>query len=178
MSVSPKTNRRQGASGERRRALERPVNDALLEETCRRVLEVVDAETIILFGSHAYGSPTGESDVDLMIVADTHEPWNEIASRVYGQLGPRRFALDVVVRTPRQIAAAFTDDGFDPFLREVWRQGRFLYERDDGHKKDGCARRAMTVLLRWRLSRDVEPDLRISCAFIASRPRRSMSRPF
>lgn len=110
------------------RVLSPPVNDDLLQEMCRRILDVVDAERIVLFGSHAYGSPTEDSDIDLLVVADTDEHPHRVASRIYGQLSPRRISLDVVVRTPAQIVDAF-GEGFDPFLREVWRKGRFLYER-------------------------------------------------
>lgn len=134
MSASPKPPTVEDRSIALTAMLTPPVDAALLEEMCRRIREVVDVEKIILFGSHAYGSPTDDSDVDLLVVADTGEHWHQVASRVHGRLAPRLVSLDVVVRTPRQIAAAFTDDGFDPFLREVCRKGKVLYERDNGHR--------------------------------------------
>ncbi len=112
--------------------LERPVDDALLAEICRRIRETVDIETIILFGSHAYGNPTSDSDIDLLVVAATDENHFNVAARIYGALSPRRVGVDIVVRTPEQIQRTLA--GFDPFMREVWKKGKRLYERVGGHK--------------------------------------------
>src|SRR5262249_7475784 len=43
---------------------------AYIRKLCRRIAETYKPEKIILFGSHAYGTPTPESDVDLLVVMD------------------------------------------------------------------------------------------------------------
>ena len=34
-------------------------------------------QRIILFGSHAWGNPTEESDIDLLIIKDTDKPFHK-----------------------------------------------------------------------------------------------------
>ena len=41
---------------------------SLLEEITRRLAAEFQPERVILFGSHAWGSPTDGSDVDLMVI--------------------------------------------------------------------------------------------------------------
>ena len=128
MSVSPKHDTAENRIIALAAMLTPPVDEALLSEICRRILRVVDAERIVLFGSHAYGSPTRDSDIDVLVVAQSDHR-HRLATEIYGTLYPRLVSIDIVVRTYMQIAAAFTDDGFDPFLREVWRKGKVLHER-------------------------------------------------
>lgn len=45
-----------------------PVTDALVERVVRAIVETVDPEQIILFGSHARGTQRADSDIDLLIV--------------------------------------------------------------------------------------------------------------
>ena len=52
---------------------------------------------IYLFGSHAYGSPTEESDIDLMIVVHDGIDSLKIMRAVSAGLMNRRVSLDVLV---------------------------------------------------------------------------------
>jgi hypothetical protein len=44
-------------------------------------------------------------------------------------LRPRPFSLDILVKTPDEVAQALTKG--DSFLRDIVTQGRVLYERSD-----------------------------------------------
>ncbi len=44
------------------------LHTALLEEIVRRIVAALQPETIYLYGSHAYGQPHEDSDVDLLVV--------------------------------------------------------------------------------------------------------------
>lgn len=46
----------------------------ILDNIVNRLRQDYEPEQIILFGSYAYGKPTDESDLDLLIVKDTSEP--------------------------------------------------------------------------------------------------------
>lgn len=46
----------------------------ILDNIVSRLRQDYEPEQIILFGSYAYGNPTDESDLDLLIVKDTCEP--------------------------------------------------------------------------------------------------------
>ena len=47
--------------------------EVYLKEAVRRIIENFNPEKIILFGSYAYGQPTADSDMDLMVIMDTDE---------------------------------------------------------------------------------------------------------
>jgi len=60
----------------------------LLEEVIRRLVEGLQPDQIILFGSYAYGQPTEGSDLDLMIiVSESSEPAHRRDQKAYGCVG-------------------------------------------------------------------------------------------
>ncbi len=54
---------------------------------------------IYLFGSHAWGTPNNDSDLDLLIVKDT-ENTREMAREIDSYLFPRDYLIDVLIENP------------------------------------------------------------------------------
>ncbi len=82
-------------------------------------------EKIVLFGSYAYGKPTSDSDVDLLVILrfrgrDSRKAF-EIRSRF---LTP--FPLDLLVRKPEFIRSRLKER--DMFIELVLTRGQVLYE--------------------------------------------------
>jgi predicted nucleotidyltransferase len=98
-----------------------------LPEVVQRLVLALHPEKIILFGSHAYGQPGADSDVDLLVVMETDERPAQRIARVSALLSPRPFPVDIVVRTPGELARDLRRT--DPFMHEVVEKGRILYER-------------------------------------------------
>src|SRR5713101_3327402 len=75
---------------------------AVIRKFVRAVAERFDPEKIILFGSHAYGEPHADSDVDILVVMPAR---NEIdqAVRIDRVIDPF-FPLDLIVCTPKNMA--------------------------------------------------------------------------
>jgi len=73
-----------------------------IEEFGRRIGRQFGAERIILFGSYADGSPTDDSDIDLLIVAETSLPPNERYAAVRRLLADVPAAFDIIVKTPEE----------------------------------------------------------------------------
>src|SRR5437667_11348118 len=85
-------------------------------------------EQIILFGSHAYGTPHADSDVDILVIMPAR---NELDMAVKIRLTVEyNFPLDLLVRTPKNLAWRLAEG--DWFLREVMKRGKVLYEKDHG----------------------------------------------
>ncbi len=87
-------------------------------------------QKVILFGSYAYGQPTPDSDVDIMVVMP-HEGRSidkaiEIRLKVYAYV---RFPLDLLVRSQEELDRRVALG--DWFLREVTAKGKVLYESAD-----------------------------------------------
>ncbi|MCL4559418.1 MAG: nucleotidyltransferase domain-containing protein [Chloroflexi bacterium] len=98
-----------------------------LGEVTRRIVVELNPKQIILFGSHAYGHPTSESDVDLLIVMESEERPARRAALVSRLLRPRPFAMDIIVRTPFEIQHRLRIG--DQFIQDVMSRGKVLYER-------------------------------------------------
>ncbi|MFV1967544.1 MAG: nucleotidyltransferase domain-containing protein [Pirellulaceae bacterium] len=99
----------------------------VIEKLAERVAREFAPERIILFGSYASGSPTADSDVDLLVlVGHTGKSWRE-ATRIRNVLKPG-FPLDLLVRSPEELECRLSQG--DPFFREIVEHGKVLYEAD------------------------------------------------
>lgn len=101
---------------------------AVIRRYAKQVAERFEPEKIILFGSHAYGTPHADSDVDILIVMPAR---NEIdqAVRIDRVIDPQ-FPLDLIVCTPKNVAWRLKEG--DSFLQEIMTKGKVLYEKADG----------------------------------------------
>ena len=84
---------------------------------------------IILFGSYAYGTPTGDSDVDLLVVMRCKGRPLDAALNVRRAVDAG-FPLDLIVRTPAEVRKRLALGDF--FLREVVDKGIILYDTAHG----------------------------------------------
>lgn len=107
----------------------------LLEPTPGRIkalaLEIArqfHPQKILLFGSYAYGKPTPDSDVDLLVIMETRLSTLRQAAEIAQAVG-HPFPLDILVRTPKQVQERTASGDF--FLREVLAKGKLLYEATD-----------------------------------------------
>ena len=76
------------------------VSRDLLEEMTRRLVAELQPEQIILFGSHAWGRPDEDSDVDLLvIVPHADDKPTERARRAYRCLRGLMVPADILVKT-------------------------------------------------------------------------------
>jgi uncharacterized protein len=70
-----------------------------IREVVNRIVEHAHPQRVILFGSHAWGAPTPDSDVDLLVVMEfLGKPW-KTASALRG-FARASFPMDLLVRTP------------------------------------------------------------------------------
>jgi predicted nucleotidyltransferase len=84
---------------------------------------------ILLFGSYAYGNPTEDSDVDLLVIMDRTRLNGERMSVRIRHAIPRDFPLDLLVRTPFDVARRLRWG--DPFICEVFEKGKVLYKANN-----------------------------------------------
>jgi predicted nucleotidyltransferase len=79
------------------------VNQEVLEEIIRRVVETAQPERIILFGSAARGEMGPNSDVDLLVVKRGKFDQGRLTEDIYQTLYGVGQAVDVVVVTAEQV---------------------------------------------------------------------------
>ncbi len=85
-------------------------------------------DKIILFGSYAYGAPTEDSDVDLMVVKRHSGSPCQLATRIRLAVRPR-FPMDLLVRSPAQLEKGRLEN--DWFVIDVLEKGIVLHDRSN-----------------------------------------------
>ncbi len=120
-----------------------------IQATCDDIVREFAPLQVILFGSHAYGTPREYSDVDLLVVMAIPESETRRQERAIRERIPRRFSMDLLVRSPNEIAYRLSHN--DWFLREIIEKGEVLYESANffikAVKKEPCAVNPLT--LEW-----------------------------
>ena len=101
------------------------VSSKEIQATCEDIVREFSPLQVILFGSYAYGTPSEDSDVDLLVVmpipkSDFRKKAVEIRQRI-----PYRFGMDLLVRSPEEIAYRVSYN--DWFLREITEKGKLLH---------------------------------------------------
>lgn len=86
------------------------ITEEQIQAVVRRIVEGYAPDRIILFGSYAYGEPTENSDLDLLIIKKNAEAKrSERSVAVWQHLWSSEFpAMDILIRTPTEIDKAAT----------------------------------------------------------------------
>ncbi len=107
------------------------ISDKEVKDTILKIVEKIKKEyqpdSIILFGSYAYGKPDRDSDIDLLIIKDTHDrPIDRrvAVSRIVSD--PKRLIpFEPIVLTPKEVKERIEIG--DQFLKEILQKGEVLY---------------------------------------------------
>ena len=100
-------------------------------------LKQTHPEKIILFGSYAYGDPTIDSDLDILIVTgDDYIPSSFAEkSKIYLRIShaiseiKEKFPVDLIVHTKAMHSKFIETNSL--FARELLTNGKILYEKDN-----------------------------------------------
>ena len=92
------------------------------------VLKFVPARCIYLFGFHAYGAPTKESDIDIYVVTpDDTKEFSMLYAKIRGDLSKKKiFFIDLSLATESTFNTRRTNRMFES---TIYQKGRILYER-------------------------------------------------
>ena len=102
---------------------------AQIQDLSNQIAREFSPERIVLFGSHARGEPTAESDVDLLVVMPHRGSGIHAAADIMRRTLPG-FPVDFIVRSPEELERRLEQGDF--FLRDVMAEGTVLYEAPDG----------------------------------------------
>ena len=102
------------------------VDRAQIRKFSQAVAQQFRPNKIVLFGSYAYGKPTDDSDVDLLVIMSRTRARGERMSVRIRHAVRRNFPLDLLVRTPSEVGKRLRWG--DGFLQEVMEKGEVLYE--------------------------------------------------
>ena len=98
----------------------------IIKKVLEKIIQDYQPTKIILFGSYAYGHPSSTSDIDLLIIKDSHQ------RRIDRFCEVRRIIRDIkgisiqpLVFTKKELRERLKIG--DEFIKEIWRRGQILY---------------------------------------------------
>jgi len=104
----------------------RAERQVLLEHELERIVMVLrqmGARRVILFGSVARDDIGAWSDLDLIVVLNSDQPFIKRLGLLYERIQPR-VGLDLLAYTPQEFEALRER----PFIRQALQEGKVLYE--------------------------------------------------
>ena len=104
----------------------RRIPSSVRKEVIRRLVDEFHPEKIYLFGSHAWGKPNADSDMDLLvIVSSSHQKPIQRAVRAQHSLRGVKVPVDVLVKTRKE---------FEQYAKvkasleaQISREGKLMY---------------------------------------------------
>jgi uncharacterized protein len=94
-------------------------------DVCGTIASQFKPRKIILFGSYAYGTPTADSDVDLLIITPYRGESHKIATQIRMAIDIP-FPADILVRSPAEFRTRIRLNDF--FMRDIEQRGEVLYD--------------------------------------------------
>lgn len=104
------------------------VSKRAIKQVAKEIVEHFHPRQVILFGSYAYGTPTANSDVDLLIIMETKERNLPQALKISRAIS-HPFLMDLVVLKPQEVQTRL--EVGDLVLREILAKGEILFEAGD-----------------------------------------------
>lgn len=106
------------------KAQKKVLNEEILQEIVRRIVEVAKPEKIIVFGSAARGEMGPDSDLDLLVIKSCKNR-RETARAIRRKLIGIGIAKDVIVATPEDIERY--KDSIGLIYRPALTEGKVIY---------------------------------------------------
>lgn len=100
-----------------------PMRD--IQHYCDGIAAAFKPLKIILFGSYAYGQPTEDSDVDVMVVMPKKRYRRDLGYRVRTKV-PAGFPVDILVEPDDKLARRIADR--ECFILDITEKGKVMYE--------------------------------------------------
>jgi len=99
-----------------------------IEGLACRIAREFRPQKIVLLGSYARGTPTDESDVDLLVILPFEGKPLHQSLEILNRVNPP-FSVDLLARRPDDTARRYAEG--DPLIREAMDRGKVLYEQND-----------------------------------------------
>jgi uncharacterized protein len=114
------------------------LDSALLDRMVARLVAEFHPEQIILFGSHAWGTPNPDSDIDLcVIISESDERPIKRMQRACKAIGIMGISSDILVKTRQEIDCF--KDVISSFERQILTKGKVIYDGGKMHRHSKLA---------------------------------------
>ena len=100
----------------------------IIQNMVQKLVTEYAPQKVILFGSHSYGSPGPDSDIDFLIIKETSERfidrWTAVL-RILTGMHPS-IPVEVFVLTPQEVENRLAVG--DQFIEDIMEKGEVLYD--------------------------------------------------
>jgi len=103
------------------------INESSIKKINDIIIKNYSPDKIIIFGSYAHGTPTENSDLDILIIKDTRLPRIKRTNDLRKHFRGLKIPLDILVYTHKEINKY--KNVKTSFIYDVIKNGRIVYER-------------------------------------------------
>lgn len=103
------------------------LDEGLVRDILRRIVDAAQPEKVILFGSRARGDAHPNSDYDLLVIKQSDEPRYRRSASLYVALADLPVEVEVMVYTPQEVEE--WSQVPQAFITTAVREGAMIYER-------------------------------------------------
>ncbi len=96
-----------------------------IQRYCDTIAREFHPQRIVVFGSYAYGAPSPDSDVDVMVVMPVKKRGARPSLAIRRRISAG-FPVDILVRSPEDVKRRLSWG--DSFITEVMTRGKVVYE--------------------------------------------------
>jgi predicted nucleotidyltransferase len=100
----------------------------VLRQVVQRIIEVIQPQRIVLFGSAAQNQMSEDSDLDVLVIVQGPAHRRALAQEIYTNLHGIPLPVDVVVATEQDVEQY--GDRVGTILRPALREGQVIYEHN------------------------------------------------
>ncbi len=104
------------------------ISQETIQEVTNRIVQYMQPEKVVLFGSYANGIPTEDSDLDLLVIKSTDLPNGKRTSDLRAHLRDLKISIDLLIRTPNEIE--YWIETPMAFTTQILKEGKTLYEQN------------------------------------------------
>lgn len=105
------------------------ISNKKIKEVVKRIVNNINPEKIILFGSYATGNFDFDSDLDILVVKETEEPRHRRGRKIKRHLRGLKTPIDIIVCTSEEIEKH--KDISSSLIKNILEEGEILYERKE-----------------------------------------------
>ena len=103
------------------------VSDTIIDQVVKKIVDHINPLQVILFGSHATGTPATDSDLDLFVVVESNLPRHKRSAKIRLLFSPAPCPMDILVYTPQEVESC--SGVVNHIVTNVMTTGKILYER-------------------------------------------------
>ncbi|MHB1458736.1 MAG: nucleotidyltransferase domain-containing protein [Armatimonadota bacterium] len=97
-----------------------------MDEIVDRIVKAIHPQKIVLFGSRARNQARPDSDIDILVIAESDEPRYKRSRVLYGAMHDMGTPIDIIVYTPEEVID--WSQVRQAFVTTALREGKILYE--------------------------------------------------